>query len=175
MIGEIRDSETADIAIQAALTGHMVFSTIHTNDAAGAITRLVDMGVESFLISSALIGVLAQRLVRVICENCKEKIPLQPSFIKEMGKYADQGYTFEGKGCDKCTNTGYRGRKGLYELMVIDNDIRKLIVENASSHLIRASAQSKGMKILREDGWEKVLDGITTPEEVLRVTLDNEL
>ncbi len=175
MVGEIRDSETADIAIQAALTGHMVFSTVHTNDAAGAITRLVDMGVENFLISSALIGVLAQRLVRVICENCKEKIPIKPSFIKAMGDYADQGFTFEGKGCDHCTNTGYRGRKGLYELMIIDNDIRKLIVENASAHLIRESARKKGMKILREDGWEKVLSGITTPEEVLRVTLDSEL
>ncbi len=175
MVGEIRDSETADIAIQAALTGHMVFSTVHTNDAAGAITRLVDMGVENFLISSALIGVLAQRLVRVICENCKEKIPIKPSFIKEMGDYADQGYTYEGKGCERCTNTGYRGRKGLYELMIIDNDIRKLIVENATAHLIRDSARKKGMKILREDGWEKVLSGVTTPEEVLRVTLDNEL
>mgnify|MGYP006091775803 CR=1 FL=1 len=175
MIGEIRDAETAGIAIQAALTGHMVFSTVHTNDAAGAITRLVDMGVENFLISSALIGVLAQRLVRVICEHCKEKVQINPSFIKEMGDYADQGYTFLGKGCDRCSNTGYKGRKGLYELMTIDNDIRKLIVENASAHLIRDSARSKGMNTLREDGWEKVLAGVTTPEEVLRVTLNNEL
>ncbi len=176
MIGEIRDAETADIAIQAALTGHLVFSTVHTNDAPGAVTRLVDMGVESFLISSALLGVLAQRLVRVICAHCKEETALTEAFRKEMGDITQNLKTvFRGRGCDHCSQTGYRGRVGIYELMVVNDTIRGLIVEKSSSHIIRSQARKMGMTILREDGWRKVQEGITTPEEVLRVTLNNEL
>ena len=176
MIGEIRDGETADIAIQAALTGHLVFSTVHTNDAPGAITRLMDMGVESFLISSALVGVLAQRLVRVICTHCIEETPISAAYRKEMGNMADDIETIsQGKGCEHCSQTGYRGRKGIYELMVVDDVIRALIIEKSSSHIIREKAREAGMTTLREDGWKKVIEGITTPEEVLRVTLSNEL
>ena len=176
MIGEIRDSETSDIAIQAALTGHLVFSTVHTNDAPGAVTRLMDMGVESFLISSALLGVMAQRLVRVICPNCKEETPLTNAYRKEMGSIAQNIQNiYRGVGCDHCSQTGYRGRIGIYELMVVNDAIRGLIVEKSSSHIIRNKAREMGMTILREDGWRKVTQGITTPEEVLRVTLNNEL
>ena len=176
MIGEIRDAETADIAIQAALTGHLVFSTVHTNDAPGAVTRLMDMGVESFLISSALLGVLAQRLVRIICTHCKEEIPLPEAYRREMESMADSLTTvFRGKGCENCSYTGYRGRKGIYELMLVDDKIRALIAQKSSSHILRGTAREAGMITLREDGWEKVIEGITTPEEVLRVTLSNEL
>ena len=168
--------KTADIAIQAALTGHLVFSTVHTNDAPGAITRLMDMGVESFLISSALVGVLAQRLVRVICTHCIEETPISAAYRKEMGNMADDIETIsQGKGCEHCSQTGYRGRKGIYELMVVDDVIRALIIEKSSSHIIREKAREAGMTTLREDGWKKVIEGITTPEEVLRVTLSNEL
>jgi len=176
MVGEIRDAETAEIAIQAALTGHMVFSTVHTNDAAGAITRLLDMGIENFLISSAVLGVLAQRLVRIICRHCKEEVKLNPAYAKEMDAMApDNLMVFRGKGCDHCSQTGYRGRKGIYELLVIDNAIRNLILAKSSAHVIRAKARENGMRILREDGWRKVVQGETTVEEVLRVTLNNEL
>lgn len=176
MIGEIRDAETADIAIQAALTGHLVFSTVHTNDAPGAVTRLMDMGVESFLISSALLGVMAQRLVRVICPHCKEETNLTDAYRKEMGNIAQKiQKIFRGRGCDRCSQTGYRGRVGIYELMVVNDAIRGLIVEKSSTHIIRNKAREMGMTILRDNGWQKVISGITTPEEVLRVTLHNEL
>ncbi|MFQ5671603.1 MAG: type II secretion system ATPase GspE [Nitrospinales bacterium] len=176
MVGEIRDAETAAIAIQAALTGHMVFSTIHTNDAAGAITRLLDMGIENFLIASAVLGVLAQRLVRIICRHCKEEIELESAYAREMGDMApDNLKVFHGKGCDHCSHTGYRGRKGIYELLIIDDAIHNLILAKASAHVIRAKARENGMRVLREDGWRKVLQGETTAEEVLRVTLNNEL
>lgn len=174
MVGEIRDSETADIAIQAALTGHMVFSTLHTNDSAGAITRLQDMGIESFLLSSALLGVLAQRLVRTICVNCKESYPMEKAFIEQMGPWGHEGMqAYRGKGCKKCAKTGFKGRMGIYELLLIDDKIRELILSHSSSHLIRGQARKSGMRTLREDGWEKVAQGVTTIEEVLRVTLDD--
>jgi type II secretory ATPase GspE/PulE/Tfp pilus assembly ATPase PilB-like protein len=146
MVGEIRDLETAEIAIQAALTGHLVFSTLHTNDAPGAITRLVDMGVEPFLLSSSIIGVLAQRLVRTICAECK------------------------GKGCKHCLNTGFRGRVGIYELMLPNEEIKELTTKKVASDEIRKAAVKAGMQMLREDGEEKVKKGITTKEEVMRVT-----
>ncbi len=174
MVGEIRDSETADISIQAALTGHLVFSTVHTNDSAGAVTRLQDMGIESFLISSALLGVLAQRLVRTICKHCKEEYELEGALAEQMGPWGRSGLkVFRGKGCKHCANTGFRGRMGIYELLIVDDKIRELILSSASSHLIRNQARKTGMKTLREDGWDKVIRGITTVEEVLRVTLDD--
>lgn len=174
MVGEVRDSETADISIQAALTGHLVFSTVHTNDAAGAITRLLDMGVESFLISSALIGVLAQRLVRVICEHCKEPAHLSERLLTEMGPWTNGSLeTFQGKGCKKCSSTGFRGRTGIYELLVVDDDIRELILAKSSAQIIKEKAREKGMITLRQDGWDKVVRGLTTVQEILRVTLSD--
>ena len=177
MVGEIRDPETADIAIQSALTGHMVFSTVHTNDAAGAITRLQDMGVESFLMSSAILGVLAQRLVRVICKNCKTPVKLESGAMDELGVKEGVGSftVYEGKGCDECSNTGYRGRVGIFELLIINDDIRRLILQKTSANIIKEKAREHGMITLREDGWNKVKQGITTISEVLRVTLEEEL
>jgi len=174
MVGEIRDSETADIAIQSALTGHLVFSTVHTNDAAGAITRLLDMGIENFLISSALLGVLAQRLVRVICAGCKEPTQLNPQLGEELGLLGHHDITvYQGAGCKSCSQTGFRGRAGIFELLVVDDDIRQLILSKTSAHIIRDAAREKGMRTLREDGWEKVVAGTTTVEEILRVTLSD--
>ena len=175
MVGEIRDAQTADVAIQAALTGHLVFSTVHTNDAAGAITRLLDMGVENYLISSALLGVLAQRLVRVICRTCIEPIEVAPALIAEIDNPGQGSIkTFHGKGCMECNHTGFRGRAGIYELLVVDDSVRKLILTKATSQTIRESARKKGMTTLREDGWQKVAKGVTTVEEVLRVTLNEQ-
>ncbi|MBU0686852.1 MAG: GspE/PulE family protein [Candidatus Margulisbacteria bacterium] len=166
-IGEIRDIETASIAIQSAMTGHLVFSSLHTNDAPGALTRLIDMGVEPFLISSSVEAVLAQRLVRKICDKCVEKIPA-PAPVKQ--KYPEIKTVNHGKGCKACKNTGYRGRVGIFELLIIDEEIRKMITSKVSSDEIRKYAISRGMKTLLEDGMEKVKAGITTIDEVLRVT-----
>ena len=175
MVGEIRAAQTADVAIQAALTGHLVFSTVHTNDAAGAITRLLDMGVENYLISSALLGILAQRLVRVICRTCIEPIEVAPALIAEIDNPGqDSIKAFHGKGCKECNHTGFRGRAGIYELLVVDETVRQLILTKATSQTIRESARKKGMTTLREDGWKKVAKGITTVEEVLRVTLNEQ-
>lgn len=174
MVGEIRDLETAEIAIQAALTGHLVFATLHTNDAPGAITRLVNMGVEPFLVASSVIGILAQRLVRIICKDCKESDQLSTNELqlKDLGLEAESGKlkAFRGKGCAKCMNTGYKGRTGIYELVVLDEPIRQLTANKSSVDEIRKAAVSAGMKLLREDGLEKVEEGITSAEEVLRVT-----
>lgn len=170
MVGEIRDSETAEIAINAALTGHLVLSTLHTNDAPSAITRLVDMGIEPFLIASSLIGVTAQRLVRKICLHCK--VEYTPhidslSFLDlEMPKNVK---LYRGQGCDKCQGKGYMGRTALQEVMVVDESIKTLILERASSSIIKEQARKNGMRTLLEDGWAKALEGITTVEEVLRV------
>ena len=175
MVGEIRDTKTADVAIQAALTGHLVFSTVHTNDAAGAITRLLDMGVENYLISSALIGVLAQRLVRVICKSCKEPAKVASALIEELGACGHENIkAFHGKGCNVCSQTGYRGRAGIYELLIVDDSIRQLILAKSTAQKIRDFSRSQGMTTLREDGWKKVATGITTVEEVLRVTLSEQ-
>jgi general secretion pathway protein E len=175
MVGEIRDLETAEIAIRAALTGHLVFSTLHTNDAPSAITRLVDMGAEDYLIASSLIGVLAQRLVRVICLHCKEEVHPVSEMLDEIGfKYGSGGREptrfYEGRGCDRCSQTGYAGRVGIYELMAVNDDIRKLTVGKADSNQIRKKAMEFGMRSLRDDGWLKVRQGTTTISEVLRVT-----
>ncbi|MDH7499576.1 MAG: ATPase, T2SS/T4P/T4SS family, partial [candidate division NC10 bacterium] len=166
MVGEIRDFETAEIAIQASLTGHLVLSTLHTNDAASAITRLVDMGVEPFLVASSLIGVLAQRLVRVICPACKS--PYEPT--AEEAKFASASPLYRGKGCEKCNGKGYLGRTGIFELLTMDDEIRQMITQRTDSQSIKAMAISKGMKVLRMDGFEKARQGKTTVEEVLRVT-----
>jgi general secretion pathway protein E len=173
MVGEIRDLETAEIAIQASLTGHLVFSTLHTNDSAGAMTRLVDMGIEPFLISSSVLGVLAQRLVRVICSSCKEPVRLTSERLSEIGlSTADVpgGLTYRGTGCSQCLNTGYRGRTGIYELLVMDDELRRLVVGGADANQIRRAACEAGMKTLRQDGATKVIRGITSIEEILRVT-----
>lgn len=174
MVGEIRDAETAQIAVQAALTGHLVLSTLHTNDAASAITRLIDMDVETFLISSSVIGVIAQRLVRVICEKCKEEyIPgkdvLSGLDIKANSNGDDKIKLYRGTGCSLCKNTGYYGRTSIYELIVLDEEIKSLIISKASSNIIKDAAIKKGMKTLKDNGLEKALQGITTIEEVLRV------
>jgi type IV pilus assembly protein PilB len=174
MIGEIRDTETAQIAVHAALTGHLVFSTLHTNDAASALTRLIDMGIEPFLISSSVIGVIAQRLVRVICEKCKEEyIPgedvLYGLKIKDRLNNDSKIKLYRGKGCSFCKNTGYYGRTSIYELIVLDEEIKSLIVTKASSNAINELALKNGMKTLKDSGMEKALQGITTIEEVLRV------
>ncbi|MCD6165834.1 type II secretion system protein GspE [candidate division KSB1 bacterium] len=172
MVGEIRDSETANIAIQAALTGHLVLSTLHTNDAAGALTRMNEMGVESFLLASATIGVLAQRLVRKICEKCKK--PYQPDklLLERIGITNPKKKLtfFRGEGCSACKNTGYRGRTGIYEILKVDDKIRELVLQDASSEKIRNVAITKGMRTLKQDGLLKCLQGITTIEEVMRVT-----
>ena len=168
MVGEIRDIETAEISIHSALTGHLVFSTLHTNDAPGAVTRLLDMGIEGFLVSSSLIGVLAQRLVRMICPKCREPFKLQQEIIDKMEVEKDIT-TYHGVGCDYCRNTGYRGRTGIFELMLVDGEIRRMILEKTSSDVIRQKAVSGGMQVLRQCGWDKVRQGITTVEEVIRV------
>ncbi|HOM87280.1 MAG TPA: type II secretion system ATPase GspE [Spirochaetota bacterium] len=173
MVGEIRDLETAEIAIQAALTGHRVFSTIHTNDAASGITRLLDMGVEPFLIASSVNAFLAQRLVRTICPHCKQSYKPDAVVLKDLGIKSTQlqgKKLYKGKGCDKCINTGYLGRTGIYELLPITNDIRKLIMEHADAVTIKEKAIANGMKTLLLDGIEKAFQGITTLEEVLRVS-----
>jgi general secretion pathway protein E len=180
MVGEIRDLETAEIAIQASLTGHLVFSTVHTNDAAGAITRLVDMGVEPFLVASSLMGVLAQRLVRVLCKDCRMPYFPSPEELKEIGLTEKQvrevsgGMLYKPVGCDACNNTGYRGRSGIYEMMLIDDDIRQLILKNVDSGTIKRQAvSSKGMRDLMDDGALKVLKGVTSIAEVLSVTQED--
>src|SRR5437762_731150 len=174
MVGEIRDLETAEIAIRAALTGHLVFSTLHTNDAPSAITRLVDMGAEDYLIASSLLGVLAQRLVRVICPHCKVEVFPVPEMLDEIGYKRANGRDrfFEGRGCERCSQTGFIGRVGIYELMGMNDDIRKLTIGKADSNVIRKKALESGMRSLRDDGWLKVRQGLTTISEVLRVTHD---
>jgi general secretion pathway protein E len=169
LVGEIRDLETAEIAIQASLTGHLVFSTLHTNDAPGAITRLVDMGVEPFLVASSLVAVLAQRLVRVLCPHCKE--PWEPTAeqLAEIG-VARPASVFRPVGCDRCHHTGYRGRLGIFELMLVDDDIRGLITQRVDAKSIKRKAMEKGMNALRADGARKVLAGVTSVAEVLRAT-----
>ena len=170
MVGEIRDLETAIIAVQSALTGHLVFSTLHTNDAPSAITRMINMGVEPFLISACLAGVMAQRLVRMICENCKEEYEPSKAMVEKWGIKGHRDITFfRGRGCDSCKGTGYRGRTGIFELMVVNDEIRELIVSSASTVALRKKAQEKGMRLLREDGLEKALAGATSIEEVARV------
>ncbi len=174
MVGEIRDLETAEIAIQAALTGHLVFSTLHTNDAPGAVTRLQDMGCEPYLVSSVLSGVLAQRLVRRICQACRAPDHPDPASLLALGVTDATGVElFHGKGCDDCRGTGYRGRSGIYELFRITEEARSLVVRKAPAGEIRRHAVAQGMVTLREDAWAKACAGLTTVEEILRVTQED--
>jgi len=174
LVGEIRDLETAEIAIQASLTGHVVFSTLHTNDAPSAITRLVDMGVEPFLVGSSLVAVVAQRLVRMLCKDCREAYEPSAEEQREIGLSPSERTLrfYRAEGCPTCNYSGYRGREGIFELMIIDDDIRALVTQNIDSKTIKRTAVKKGMRTLRVDGAAKVLQGITSVAEVLRATED---
>ncbi len=194
MVGEIRDLETAEIAIQASLTGHLVLSTVHTNDSAGALTRLVDMGVEPFLVASSLIGILAQRLLRRLCPHCKEPYVPTREELAEMGVDPDRffagtadfhpvpenfrrppkGHVFRAKGCHHCLNTGYAGRTGIYELLIMDDDVRAMSMKKIDANQIKRLAISKGMRTLRQDGARKVISGITSFSEVMLVTTEDQ-
>jgi general secretion pathway protein E len=178
LIGEVRDAETAEIAIHSALTGHLVLSTLHTNDAPSAITRLIDMGMEDYLLSSTIIGILAQRLVRVACPYCREPYKPEAAILREMrvdGKGMEGLDFFEVKGCERCSQTGYWGRSGIFEYLEVTEGIRKLILEKRDSNMIKEAARKNGMRTLREDGWLKARQGMTTISEVLRVTQEEEL
>ena len=174
LVGEIRDFETAEIAVKAALTGHLVLSTLHTNDAPSSVSRLLNMGIEPFLVSSSVILIMAQRLARKICKECEkeeEKFPL-PTLIS-LGFSEEEARTvkcYRGKGCEVCNNSGYKGRIALYEIMVVNEEVRKLILEGASAIELKKAAVRGGMKTLRMSGLTKVKEGVTTIEEVLRVT-----
>ena len=169
MVGEIRDRETAEIAINASLTGHMVFSTLHTNDAAGAFPRLIDMGVEPFLIASAVAGVMGQRLCRRLCPDCRREVPLDRKYYT-LSVPPERDTVWEPNGCEKCSKTGYKGRRALFEVLEVDEDIEGAIVRRENATQIRNLSLSKGMKTLREDGWAKAFKGVTSVKEILRVT-----
>ncbi|MBF0569149.1 MAG: Flp pilus assembly complex ATPase component TadA, partial [Candidatus Omnitrophica bacterium] len=181
MVGEVRDLETAEIAIRTALTGHMVFSSVHTNDAASAVTRLVDMGVEAYLVASSVQAFVAQRLVRVICPHCKEEdhAPLaevRQEIAQSLGASAPSEIKiFKGRGCDHCSATGYFGRTAIYEILEINESIREVILENPRAEQIKRIAVAGGMRTLRQDGWVNVIHGITTPAEVMNVTMKEDL
>ncbi|MEI7673258.1 MAG: ATPase, T2SS/T4P/T4SS family, partial [Deltaproteobacteria bacterium] len=173
LVGEIRDRETAEIAIQSSLTGHLVFSTLHTNDAASAVTRLIDMGIEPFLVTSAVIAIVAQRLIRVLCPKCKEAyIPDDESLVnlgidkKKLGRHP----FYKRKGCTACKNTGYRGRTAIFEILILDDPLKRLILKTSDANQIQDEAMKRGMTNLLVDGARKVLEGTTTIEEVFRVT-----
>ncbi|MCK5082066.1 MAG: Flp pilus assembly complex ATPase component TadA, partial [Candidatus Omnitrophica bacterium] len=176
MIGEVRDHETAEIAIRVALTGHLVFSTLHTNDAASGIVRLVDIGLEPYLVATSVEAFIAQRLVRSICPSCKVEDTDQPKEIREqIAKDMDFSSTddikfYKGKGCKKCNSTGFFGRTAIYEILLVDEVIKELILRKVSSGEIKNVAVQRGMHTLRQDGWNKVMDGVTTPEEVMKLT-----
>jgi type II secretory ATPase GspE/PulE/Tfp pilus assembly ATPase PilB-like protein len=177
MVGEIRDLETAEIAIRAALTGHLVFSTLHTNDAPSAFTRLIDMGIEPFLVASSVEAVLAQRLVRTICSICKAEKKVERDYLKKIGFPADEIETakfYHGVGCEDCRQLGYQGRIGIYEMLTVNEAVRPLILHRAPATSIANKAIETGMRTLRVDGWHKVQAGTTTIEEVLRVTQTEE-
>jgi len=176
MVGEIRDFETAQIAVQAALTGHLVLSTVHTNDAPGTISRLIDMGIEPFLISSAIILILAQRLIRKVCMECREAVKVHPQLLIDVGVPPDEVKSFpvyKGKGCSLCNNTGYKGRVGLYEVMPMKEELKELVLSRASTSEIKKEAIRLGMKTLRQSGIAKIKEGVTTIEEVLRSTIED--
>ncbi len=173
MVGEIRDAETAEIAINASLTGHLVFSTLHTNDAAGAFARLIDMGVEPFLVASAVAAVMAQRLVRRLCPHCRATEPLDMAMWNNPVPPPSQ-QVFTAVGCERCTTTGYRGRRGIFELLPVTDAVESLIINRRSSNEIKAAAVAAGMRTLRDDGWDKIFNGTTTVEEVIRATEENE-
>jgi len=173
LVGEIRDLETAEIATQSALTGHLVFSTLHTNDSASATTRLIDMGIEPFLVTSSVTAILAQRLVRVVCKDCKEAYRPDTESLQSIGitpEMAEDRVIYRGRGCPACLDTGYKGRTGIFELMILDEPVRNLILKTSDANAIKQKAVEQGMLTLRQDGAQKVLEGITTIEEVFRVT-----
>ena len=170
MVGEVRDPETAEITIRSALTGHLVFSTLHTNDAAGGVTRLLDMGIEPFLVASSVLCFIAQRLVRVICPSCRYEAPADLALREQFGHSALPAHLMRGRGCPSCKGTGFKGRTAIYEFLVIDETVHRLILQRASSYEITRAAVRTGMRTLRQDGWLKITRGLTTPEEVLRVT-----
>ena len=177
LVGEIRDQETAKIAIEAALTGHLVFSTLHTNDAPSSIARLLDLGLEPFLVTASVEGIVAQRLVRRICLNCKTEYTPAEEQLMELGLRNEdvEGRIFYyGKGCENCNNTGYKGRQGLYEIMHLDDEMRDLIVQHASTQTLRVEAKKRGMRTLRECGLMAIYDGVTSIEEVVRETIVDE-
>ena len=176
MVGEIRDFETAQIGVQAALTGHLVLSTVHTNDAPGTISRLIDMGIEPFLISSAIVLILAQRLIRKVCMECREPVKVHPQLLIDLGIPPDEVKSFpvyKGKGCPLCNNTGYKGRVGLYEVMTMKEEIKELVLSRASTSEVKKEAIRLGMKTLRQSGIAKIKEGVTTIEEVLRSTIED--
>jgi type II secretion system protein E len=176
LVGETRDQETAEITIRTALTGHLVFSTLHTNDAAGAIPRLVDMGVEPFLVASSLIGIIAQRLVRVVCQHCKEEVQPASELLLALGFTSEDSkgvHFMKGRGCEQCKYLGYMGRSGIYEMLPVSQEIRDLATRRASGGEIKKVAMQQGMRTLRQYGWERVKEGLTTVEELLRVTQED--
>jgi general secretion pathway protein E len=181
MVGEIRDRETAEIAIQASLTGHLVFSTLHTNDAPSAVTRLVDMGVEPFLVASSVVGIMAQRLIRTLCPHCRKPVVPTETELRQLGFTREKfladtpGHVYAPQGCQECLDTGFMGRTGIYELLVVDDEIRQLIMENIDSNTIKKRAIGKGMTTLRDDGARRVMMGDTSISEILRVTQDDML
>jgi len=180
MVGEVRDLETAEIAIRVALTGHLVFSTLHTNDAASGITRLIDIGVEPYLVASSVESFIAQRLIRVICKNCKHEDKTAPIEVREviaadLGMKASEVKIYRGKGCDECNHTGFFGRTAIYEILLIDDTMKDLIIKKVSSSQIKKLAIARGMRTLRQDGWRKVIGGVATPEEVMNVTAAEEI
>ena len=170
LVGETRDKETADNAIQASLTGHLVFSTLHTNDAPGAFTRLIDMGVEPFLVSSSVLAILAQRLVRRLCEQCRSPYTPNSSELADLGLSKSPGKLYRAVGCEECNHKGYSGRSGIYELLMVDDEIRSMVVAGATTGAIRNKAIELGLLTLRDDGIRKALEGITSLDEVRRVT-----
>ena len=172
MIGEIRDSETLDIAVKAALTGHLVLSSLHTTTAAGSIVRMVNMGIEPFLICSSVLAIIAQRLMRKICSNCREPFVVPGPVAKKMG--LDKASVFRGKGCQQCFNTGYKGRVGITEILILSTKLKELILAEAGEIKIKEAARAQGMTTMREDALLKLKEGLTSLEEVLRVTVDDE-
>jgi type IV pilus assembly protein PilB len=178
LVGEIRDLETAQIAAQASLTGHVVFTTLHTNDAPSSIARLLDMGIEPFLMTATLEGIVAERLIRKICENCKTQFEPSEAQLMELQLTPDDvkgKKFFYGRGCSKCNATGYRGRTGIFEIMVFNDEIRDLIMNQASTSVLRAAAQKAGMKLLRENGLATIYDGVTTIDEIVKETMMEEV
>ena len=174
LVGEIRDLEVAEVAIQAALTGHLVFSTLHTNDAPSAITRLIDMGVKPFLVASSLQAVMAQRLIRILCPKCKAPDPDPDKKYLSLLGFTDRELVgrsvMRPVGCSECNNTGFRGRKGIFEMMTMNNEVREMAFKRAPTNIIRKAARASGMRSLLDDGKVKVLNGVTTPAEIARVT-----
>ena len=179
LVGEIRDNETADIAIQSALTGHLVLSTLHTNDSVGAVNRLINMGVEPYLVASALVSALAQRLVRRICKHAKSKTRYQPAVRAEIAECNDLApedvKAWKGRGCIECDHSGYRGRVAIYEFFLLDDEIQDMVADHVGTSELRKAAIERGMKVLRQDGWLKVAQGVTTIDEIQRITSNFEI